>query len=75
MWKETSDQHLLGQFLYSGTQRSGITNSDEVYVTKKNKNNIPGFTVQVYREKVNCVAMLLRFFFFYTYIITQFFFF
>lgn len=37
MWKETSDQHLLGQFLYSGTQRSGITNSDEVYVTKKQK--------------------------------------
>lgn len=37
MWKETSDQHLLGQFLYSGTQRSGITNSDEVYFTKKQK--------------------------------------
>lgn len=74
MWKETSDQHLLGQFLYSGTQRSGITNSDEVYVTKKNKNNIPGFTVQVYREKVNCVAMLLRFFFLIHILLHNFFF-
>lgn len=37
---------------------------------QKNKNNIPGFTVQVYREKVNCVAMLLRFFFLYVYYYT-----
>lgn len=39
-------------------------------ILQKNKNNIPGFTVQVYREKVNCVAMLLRFFFLYIYYYT-----